>query len=73
MRNNWRRVLRSLDLKINLGRTHENVRFRSPNRLTAQSEKSPDLAVGWSTFLLLVCHFEFSPVHATWSTADEPR
>ena len=35
------------------GRTHKNVRFRSPNRLTTQSGKSPDLAVGWSAFSLL--------------------
>ena len=36
-----------------LGCTHKNVRFRSPDRLTTQSEKSPDLVVGWSAFSLL--------------------
>ena len=55
-----------------LGRTHKNVWFRSPNRLTTQSEKSLDLAVMWSAFSLLglsfwilasTCHM----VHCRWT------
>ena len=40
-----------------LGCTHKNFLFRSPYRLTAQSEKSLDLAVGWSAFALLSLPF----------------
>ena len=36
-----------------LGRTHKNVWFRSPDRLTTLSEKSPDFEVEWSAFSLL--------------------
>ena len=54
------------------GSTHKNVRFRSPDRLTTQSEKSPNLPVGWSTLLPLgspfwilagTCHM----VHRRWT------
>ena len=36
-----------------LGRTHKNVWFRSPDRLTTLSEKSPDFEVEWLAFSLL--------------------
>ena len=54
------------------GRTHKNVRFRSPDWLATQIEKGPDLAVGWLAFSLLdppfwiltsTCHM----VHRRWT------
>ena len=40
-----------------IGRTHKNVQFRPPDRLTTQSEKNLDLAVRWPAFSLLSMPF----------------